>query len=118
MLRGTYSGVSLNYTDEGLLPRLAASVMPSPEAAMMALKVGLGRFCSAPTPENAALRAALETFVERPGTLALTARQPFNLLEAVVTVGEGNAGSLVRAEATPGPLTLGEAMRSIQSRGR
>lgn len=118
VLRGTYSGASLNYTDAGLLPRLAASVMPSPEAAMMAIKVGLSRFCSAPTPENAALRAALETFVERPGKLSLTARKPFNLLEAVVTVGGGDAGALVSAGATPGPLTLGQAMRQIENRGR
>lgn len=116
-LRGTYSGASLRYTDAGLLPRLAASVMPSAEAAMMVIKVGLARFCAEPTPENAALRAALETFVERPGTLALTARKPFNLLEAIVTVGGGNAGALVSAEATPGPLSLGEAMRRI-GRGR
>lgn len=118
MLRGTYSAASLKYTDEGLLPRLAAGVMPSPEAAMMALKVGLARFCSLPTPENAALRAALETFVERPGTLSLTARKPFNLLEAIVTVGEGNAGALMDASATAGPLTLAEAMRRLENRGR
>lgn len=118
MLRGTYSGASLKYTDDGLLPRLAAGVMPSPEAAMMALKVALGRFCSQPTPENAALRAALETFVERPGTLSLTARQPFNLLEAIVTVGEGNAGALMDASAVAGPLTLGEAMRQVMLQGR
>ena len=117
-LRGTYSGASLNYTDEGLLARLAAGVIPSPEAAMMALKVGLARFCSLPTPENATLRAALETFVERPGTLALTARKPFNLVEALVTMGEGNAGALIDAAATPGPLTLGEAMRKVEGRGR
>ena len=118
ILRGTYSGASLKYTDDGLLPRLAAGVMPSAEAAMMAIKVGLARFCSLPTPENATLRAALETFVERPGTLSLTARAPFNLLEALVTVGEGNAGALMDASAVPGPLTLGEAMRQVESRGR
>ncbi len=118
MLRGTYSGASLEYTDDGLLPRLAAGFMPSPEAAMMALKVGLARFCSVPTPENAALRDALETFVERPGTLSLKARKPFNLLEAIVTVGEGNAGALMDASAVAGPFTLGEAMREIEGRGR
>ncbi|MBD5626180.1 MAG: hypothetical protein HDQ90_01535 [Desulfovibrio sp.] len=117
-LRGTYSGASLSYTDEGLLPRLAASFMPSAEAAMMVIKVGLARFCSGPAPENAALRTALETFVERPGSISLTARQPFTLLEAIVTVGEGNAGALVSAEATPGPLTLGQAMRQAGSGGR
>ena len=117
-LRGTYSGAALNYTDAGLLPRLAASIMPTPEAAMMALKVGVGRVCSAATPENAALRQALETFIERPGSLALTARAPFNLLEALVTVGEGNAGALVSATATPGPRTLAEAMRAVRAEGR
>ncbi|MBD5538656.1 MAG: hypothetical protein HDQ94_01450 [Desulfovibrio sp.] len=117
-LRGTYSAASLRYTDAGLLPRLAASFMPSAEAAMMVIKVGLARFCSEPTPENTALRAALETFVERPGTLALTARKPFNLMEAIVTVGGGNAGALVSAETAPGPLTLGQAMRRVGSGGR
>lgn len=115
-LRGTYAGASLTYTDEGLLPRLAVSVMPSAEAAMMAIKVGLSRFCAAPTPENASLRAALETFVERPGTLTLTARKPFNLVEALVTVGEGDAGALIEASAKPGPLSLGEAMRRVEGR--
>lgn len=118
VLRGTYSGATLKYTDAGLLPRLAAAIMPSAEAAMMAIKVGLSRFCSAPTPENAALRAALETFVERPGTLTLTARAPFNLLEALVTVGEGNAGALIGASAEPGPLSLGQAMRQVENQGR
>lgn len=117
-LRGTYSGAALNYTDAGLLPRLAASIMPTPEAAMLALKVGVGRVCSATTPENAALRQALETFIERPGSLALTARAPFNLLEALVTVGEGNAGALVSATVTPGPRTLGEAMREVRAQGQ
>ena len=117
-LRGTYSGASLRYTDAGLLPRLAASLMPSAEAAMMVIKVGLGRFCAEPTPDNAALRRAIETFVERPGSIVLTSRKPFNLVEALVTVGGGNAGALVSAEATPGPLGLGQAMREIGSRGR
>lgn len=117
-LRGTYSGASLRYSDEGLIPRLAAGLMPSAEAAMMVIKVGLARFCSAPTAENAALRAALEAFVERPGSISLSARRPFNLLEAIVTIGEGDAGALVSATAEPGPLTLGQAMRGLGGQGR
>lgn len=117
-MRGTYSGASLRYTDAGLLPRLAVSLMPSAEAAMMAMKVGLARFCAEPTPENMALRTALAIFIERPGTLALKARKPFNLMEALVTVGGGNAGALVSAEATPGPLSLGQAMREIGNLAR
>lgn len=117
LLRGTYANASLRYTDDGLLPRLATSLMPSAEAAMLALKVGVGRICAASTPENEALRGALETFIERPGSLVLSARVPFTLLEALVTMGEGNAGTLISATATPGPRMLGEAMRLLDSTG-
>lgn len=117
LLRGTYSDLSLRYTDEGLFAYLAEGSMPSPEAAMMVIKVGLARFCSADTPENAALRAALETFVERPGTISLRGRAPFTLLEALMTAGDGDAGALFSATATPGPRTLEERMRQIRALG-
>lgn len=117
LLRGTYSDLSFRYADAGLFAYLANGFMPSPEAAMMVIKVGLARFCSADTPENAALRAALETFVERPGTLSLVGRAPFTLLEALMMAGDGNAGALFSATAEPGPRTLGESMRHIQTLG-
>ena len=117
-LRGTFSAATLRYTDEGLLPRLALGIIPLPEAAALALKVGLAHICSEPTPENAALRAALETFIERPGSLLLKARKPFTLLEAMTLTGEGNAGALVSASATAGPQSLGQAMTRISRQGR
>lgn len=113
LLRGTYSDLSLRYTDEGLFAYLADGFMPSAEAAMMVIKVGLARVCSANTSENASLRAALETFVERPGTLALRSRAPFTLLEALLKAGDGDAGALFSATADPGPRTLEEGIRHI-----
>lgn len=117
ILRGTYSDLSLRYADEGLFAYLANGIMPSAEAAMMLIKVGLARFCSADTPENATLRAALETFVERPGTISLKSRAPFNLLEALLQAGDGDAGALFSATAEPGPRTLAESIRRIQTLG-
>lgn len=117
ILRGTYSDLSLRYTDEGLFACLANGFMPSAEAAMMLIKVGLARFCSADTPENATLRAALETFVERPGVISLRSRAPFNLLEALMKAGDGDAGALFSATAEPGPRTLAESIRRIQTLG-
>lgn len=117
ILRGTYSDLSLRYADEGLFAYLANGIMPSAEAAMMLIKVGLARFCSADTPENATLRAALETFVERPGTISLKSRAPFNLLEALLKAGDGDAGALFSATAEPGPRTLAESIRRIQTLG-
>lgn len=117
ILRGTYSDLSLRYADEGLFAYLASGFMPSAEAAMMLIKVGLARFCSADTPENATLRAALETFVERPGVISLRSRAPFNLLEALMKAGDGDAGALFSATAEPGPRTLAESIRRIQTLG-
>ncbi len=117
ILRGTYSDLSLRYADEGLFAYLANGIMPSAEAAMMLIKVGLARFCSADTPENATLRAALETFVERPGSISLKSRAPFNLLEALLQAGDGDAGALFSATAEPGPRTLAESIRCIQTLG-
>ncbi len=117
ILRGTYSDLSLRYTDAGLFAYLANGFMPSADAAMMVIKVGLARFCSADTPENATLRAALETFVERPGTLVLRGRAPFTLLEALLKAGDGDAGALFSATAEPGRRTLEESIRHIQALG-
>lgn len=117
ILRGTYSDLTLRYADEGLFAYLANGIMPSAEAAMMLVKVGLARFCSAATPENATLRAALETFVERPGAISLRSRAPFSLLEALLQAGDGDAGALFSATAEPGPRTLAESIRHIQTLG-
>lgn len=112
-LRGIFSAAKLVYKDDGLLPRLAFGLIPVPEAAALALKIGLNHLCSAPTSDNAALRTAFDTFIERPGSLVLTARKPFKLDEALTLAGEGNLGSLISASATAGPETLGQAMLRI-----
>lgn len=117
LLRETYRDFSLRYTDEGLFAYLAGGLMPSAEAAMMVFKVGIARACSADTPENASLRAALETFVERPGAITLQGRAPFTPLEALLKAGDGDAGALFSATAEPGPRTLAESIRRIQTLG-
>lgn len=115
MLRGTYSEASLTYTDQGFLAYLASGVMPTAQAAMMAIKVGLGRFCAKNTPENATLRDALETFAERPGTVNIRARAPFTPMQALFIAGDGDAGALFSATAAPGPESLEQAMNRVRA---
>lgn len=115
MLRGTYSEASLTYTDQGFLAYLASGVMPTAQAAMMAIKVGLGRFCAKDTPENATLRDALETFAERPGTVNIRARAPFTPMQALFIAGDGDAGALFSATAAPGPESLEQAMNRVRA---
>lgn len=66
-----YSDLKLHFEDRGLMARLALAAA-SRGTAVSAFKAGIADVCALNTPENKALAAALEQFVNRPGALEIT----------------------------------------------
>lgn len=114
MMATQISGFSLDYADGGLVARLAAGIAPNAQAAMFALKIAAGHFCSQHSSQNEKLRQAIEGFVEQPGNLVIRARKPFSMAEVGIQAYRGDLGSIFEATATPGTQNLEEAMKSLR----
>ena len=100
---------AFTFVDQGALAYIALN-QHDPDMAgpyfNQALDYGL------PGAENAALRAALKAFADRPGTIDIvkTTNEPTPLLRCFDT---GTLGRLWRASATPGKESLYEQMRRL-----
>lgn len=110
-----FSNLRASYTDAGLFAMLARNVSPTPELAMMAAKVAFAQVCAGENPQNAAMREALEAFVERPGTLSVRNRHDFSLPGLVLKAGQGNLGELFELTVNQGEQTLAEQMNALRS---
>ncbi|WP_165071733.1 hypothetical protein [Desulfovibrio sp. ZJ200] len=116
LLSQSYSDFKLKYEDRGLMARLALATAPA-DMAVSAFKAGIAAICALDTPENRAIAAALETFVNRPGTLELTSLpgkscRPGDVLDALRA---GDAGALVRVSAQAGDTTLDREMERLNA---
>ena len=113
LLQTRISSFNLDYDDNGLLARIAAGLAPNAQAAMFALKIATGKFCSRNSPQNVALRSSLESFIEQPGRLVIRGRAPFSFTQIGTQAYMGNLGSIFEAVATPGKLTLDEEFGAL-----
>lgn len=114
MMATKISGFRLDYADSGLVARLASGIAPNAQAAMFALKIAAGHFCSQHSSQNEKLREAIEDFVEQPGNLVIWARKSFSMAEVGIQAYRGDLGSILGATATPGAQSLEEAMKSLK----
>lgn len=113
LLQTRVSAFNLDYDDSGLLARIAAGLAPNPQAAMFALKIASGKFCSRNNRQNEELRAALESFIEQPGRLVIKSRAPFTFTQIGAQAYMGNLGSIFEAVATQGKFTLDEEFEAL-----
>lgn len=114
LMSAKFSDFDLNYVDESLVARVAAGIEPNAQAAMFALKIAAGHFCSQSGKNNENLRQAIENFVERPGSLQVKGCKPFNLTEIGIQAYRGDLGSIFEATATPGSKTLEQEMNALK----
>lgn len=117
LFAGIFSDVRLKYTDQRLLAYVVSNVVPLAQAATPLLKAGIARFCSGDSPENTALRAALETFAASPGVLEIRSKpgKSFRLLEAAGALAGGNPAALFTITAQPGKTSLEEQINALTS---
>lgn len=109
----SFSDISLTFTDNGLLAWIGRNISPDPALAATFLRRAAALPHLAPTQQNAGLRAALQTFADKPGTLeirslpgkTLDASQSLTLLH--------DPGSLFRLAAVPGTQDLEEQIRAL-----
>ena len=96
--------------------RLALMLPPDGRAAAV-FTAAVNNFCVQTTSENRALAAALETFVNRPGSLEIssTPGRLYNLTEVLGALAAGNPGALFRAEAQPGAESLEQQAARINA---
>lgn len=113
LLQTRISSFNLDYDDSGLLARVAAGLAPNAQAAMFALKIAAGKFCSRNNPQNVALRSSLESFIEQPGRIVIRGRAPFTFTQIGTQAYMGNLGAIFEAVATPGKLTLDEEFDAL-----
>ncbi len=113
------SDVHLKYTDQRLMAYLVSNVVPLAQAATPTLKAAIAQFCSSGSPENTALRDALETFATRPGVLELRSKpgKSFRLFEAVGALAGGNPAALFSITAQPGKNSLEEQINALKAGG-
>ena len=113
------SDVRLKYTDQRLTADLVSNVVPVAQAATPTLKGAIAQFCSGDSPENAALRGALETFATRPGVLEVRSKpgKSFRLFEAVGALAGGNPAALFSVTAQPGKKSLEEQINALKAGG-
>lgn len=111
------SDVRLKYTDQRLTAYLVSNAVPVAQAATPALKAGIAQFCSGDSPENTALRAALETFVTSPGVLEIRSRpgKSFRLLEVTSALAKGNPAALFSVTAQAGKKSLEEQINALNT---
>lgn len=111
-----YSDLKLHFEDRGLMARLAlgAASRGTPSARS---KRALRMVCALNTPENKALAAALEQFVNRPGALEITTLpgKSYRLKEVLDALIAGDPGAVLRIAAQPGETTLEQQMARISS---
>lgn len=117
LLAKTFSDVRLKYTDQRLTAYLVSNAVPVAQAATPALKTGIAQFCSGDSPENTALRAALETFVTSPGVLEIRSRpgKSFRLLEVTSALAKGNLAALFNVTAQAGKKSLEEQINALNT---
>lgn len=113
----TYGDLKLRFEDHGLMARLALALVPDGRAAAPVFTAAVNNFCVQTTSENRALAAALETFVNRPGSLEIssTPGRLYNLTEVLDALAAGNPGALFRAEAQPGAESLEQQAARINA---
>ena len=113
------SDVRLKYTDQRLTAYLVSNVVPVAQAATPTLKAAIAQFCSGDSPENAALRGALETFATSPGVLEVRSKpgKSFRLFEAAGALAGGNPAALFSVTAQPGKKSLEEQINALKAGG-
>ena len=113
----SYKDVNLKYTDQGLTAYLVRNVIPSARGATPALKAAIAELCPGDTPENAAVRDALETFVSRPGVLEVQSRpgKTFRVFELLAKLGGKDPGALLSVTAQPGKESLEQQISGLDA---
>ena len=113
----SYKDVNLKYTDQGLTAYLVRNVIPSAQGATPALKAAIAELCPGDTPENAAVRDALETFVSRPGVLEVQSRpgKTFRVFELLAKLGGKDPGALLSVTAQPGKESLEQQISGLDA---
>lgn len=118
LLLQRYSGLELTYADAGLISRLVRGLAPAPDEALALVRAALALPNLAATPQNQAIRTALQSFFDQPGTLEVRTSTPQALGAEDLLAASDNPGAFFDVTAAAGQHTLEDQLRSLPASGQ